>query len=87
MGADLNNIVKCQKLTDDHVQFLIYQILRGLKVSESPCIFSTWPWFPNLDRKLKVHNFNVEIDRGLGSTITSSKTEKVLCVGVELLFL
>ena len=32
MGADLNNIVKCQKLTDDHVQFLIYQILRGLKV-------------------------------------------------------
>lgn len=37
MGADLNNIVKCQKLTDDHVQFLIYQILRGLKVSP-PCI-------------------------------------------------
>lgn len=36
MGADLNNIVKCQKLTDDHVQFLIYQILRGLKVSEAP---------------------------------------------------
>ncbi|XP_005732746.1 mitogen-activated protein kinase 14A [Pundamilia nyererei] len=33
MGADLNNIVKCQKLTDDHVQFLIYQILRGLKKS------------------------------------------------------
>uniref|UniRef100_A0A4W5N156 mitogen-activated protein kinase n=1 Tax=Hucho hucho TaxID=62062 RepID=A0A4W5N156_9TELE len=32
MGADLNNIVKCQKLTDDHVQFLIYQILRGLKI-------------------------------------------------------
>uniref|UniRef100_A0A7N8X685 mitogen-activated protein kinase n=1 Tax=Mastacembelus armatus TaxID=205130 RepID=A0A7N8X685_9TELE len=31
MGADLNNIVKCQKLTDEHVQFLIYQILRGLK--------------------------------------------------------
>uniref|UniRef100_A0A673ZZ66 mitogen-activated protein kinase n=1 Tax=Salmo trutta TaxID=8032 RepID=A0A673ZZ66_SALTR len=31
MGADLNNIIKCQKLTDDHVQFLIYQILRGLK--------------------------------------------------------
>lgn len=35
MGADLNNIVKCQKLTDDHVQFLIYQILRGLKVGET----------------------------------------------------
>uniref|UniRef100_A0A7N8YLS0 mitogen-activated protein kinase n=1 Tax=Mastacembelus armatus TaxID=205130 RepID=A0A7N8YLS0_9TELE len=35
MGADLNNIVKCQKLTDEHVQFLIYQILRGLKYIHS----------------------------------------------------
>jgi len=33
MGADLNNIVRTQKLTDEHVQFLVYQILRGLKVS------------------------------------------------------
>ena len=33
MGADLNNIVKTQKLSDDHVQFLVYQILRGLKVN------------------------------------------------------
>ena len=32
MGADLNNIVKTQSLSDDHVQFLVYQILRGLKV-------------------------------------------------------
>lgn len=32
MGADLNNIVKFQKLSDEHVQFLIYQLLRGLKV-------------------------------------------------------
>lgn len=32
MGADLNNIVKCQALTDEHVQFLVYQLLRGLKV-------------------------------------------------------
>ncbi|NXW27776.1 MK11 kinase, partial [Phaetusa simplex] len=35
MGADLNNIVKCQKLTDDHIQFLIYQLLRGLKYIHS----------------------------------------------------
>jgi len=33
MGADLNSILKFQKLTDEHVQFLVYQILRGLKVS------------------------------------------------------
>lgn len=41
MGADLNNIVKCQKLTDDHVQFLIYQILRGLKVQATALSFIT----------------------------------------------
>ncbi|KAF2349996.1 Protein kinase domain [Trinorchestia longiramus] len=35
MGADLNNIVKTQKLSDDHVQFLIYQVLRGLKYIHS----------------------------------------------------
>uniref|UniRef100_A0A3Q2XI96 mitogen-activated protein kinase n=1 Tax=Hippocampus comes TaxID=109280 RepID=A0A3Q2XI96_HIPCM len=27
MGADLNNIVKFQRLSDEHVQFLIYQLL------------------------------------------------------------
>ncbi|KHJ46132.1 hypothetical protein D918_03796 [Trichuris suis] len=31
MGSDLGNILKIQQLTDDHVQFLVYQILRGLK--------------------------------------------------------
>lgn len=37
MGADLNNIVKFQKLSDEHVQFLIYQLLRGLKVALCSC--------------------------------------------------
>lgn len=35
MGADLNNIVRTQKLSDDHVQFLVYQIFRGLKYIHS----------------------------------------------------
>ena len=35
MGADLNNIVKTQKLSDDHVQFLVYQTLRGMKYVHS----------------------------------------------------
>ena len=35
MGADLNNILKTQSLTDEHVQFLVYQILRGLKYIHS----------------------------------------------------
>ena len=32
MGSDLNNILKQQALSDEHVQFLVYQIIRGLKV-------------------------------------------------------
>ncbi|VDD96803.1 unnamed protein product [Enterobius vermicularis] len=35
MGADLSNIMKIQRLSDDHIQFLIYQILRGLKYIHS----------------------------------------------------
>lgn len=35
MGADLNNIIRTQRLTDEHVQFLVYQMLRGLKYIHS----------------------------------------------------
>ena len=42
MGADLNNIIKFQSLSDDHVQFLVYQILRGLKVSRIASAFFTY---------------------------------------------
>ena len=55
MGADLNNIVKTQRLSDDHVQFLVYQILRGMKYVHSAGIihrvsnyskdYSTWIYF------------------------------------------
>ncbi|KAK1789478.1 hypothetical protein P4O66_015393 [Electrophorus voltai] len=51
MGADLNNIVKFQRLSDEHVQFLIYQLLRGLKtslkyISNLFGILSLSPFFP-----------------------------------------
>lgn len=32
MGTDLGKVMKMERLTEDRVQFLVYQMLRGLKV-------------------------------------------------------
>ena len=37
MESDLSEVIRTQKLTDEHIQFLIYQILRGLKVGKWVC--------------------------------------------------
>ena len=35
MGSDLHTILKYQQLSDGHVQWIVYQILRGLKYLHS----------------------------------------------------
>ena len=35
MDADLHKIIRSQKLSDDHCQYFLYQILRGLKFVHS----------------------------------------------------
>lgn len=32
MGTDLGKLMKLERLTEDRVQFLVYQMLNGLKV-------------------------------------------------------
>ncbi|KAE9553778.1 hypothetical protein FO519_002999 [Halicephalobus sp. NKZ332] len=53
MGADLSNILKIQRLSDDHIQFLIYQVLRALKYIHSAGI---------IHRDLKPSNIAVNED-------------------------
>ena len=60
MGADLNNIVKTQKLSDDHVQFLVYQILRGMKYVHSAGIIHR----VSSERQSNERKLNLILNRG-----------------------
>lgn len=53
MGADLSSVVKIQRLSDEHIQFLVYQILRALKYIHSAGI---------IHRDLKPSNIAVNED-------------------------
>ena len=56
MGADLKNIMMHERMSDDHVQFFIYQTLRGLKYVHSAGI---------IHRDLKPNNIAVNADLDL----------------------
>lgn len=39
MGTDLGKLMKLERLSEDRVQFLVYQMLKGLKVNETQMKF------------------------------------------------
>lgn len=52
MGTDLGKLMKMERLTEDRVQFLVYQMLRGLKVTGHKC-------FLNYQRKTRLIKFAI----------------------------
>lgn len=44
MSSDLNKIIKSQRLSDAHIRFLVYQILRGLKYIHSAGVIHRASW-------------------------------------------
>uniref|UniRef100_A0A0B7AIY3 mitogen-activated protein kinase n=1 Tax=Arion vulgaris TaxID=1028688 RepID=A0A0B7AIY3_9EUPU len=77
MDTDLHDILKCQALQDDHIKFLLYQILRGIKYIHSAGI---------IHRDLKPNNIgvnqNVELkilDFGLARSSAEEMTGYVVC--------
>lgn len=47
MGTDLSKIMKHEKLTEDRIQFLVYQMLKGLKVCQFYYYFDFTVFFPS----------------------------------------
>lgn len=41
MGTDLGKLMKLQRLSEEKIQYLVYQMLKGLKVEESDLIIYT----------------------------------------------
>lgn len=46
MGTDLGKLMKHETLSEDRIQFLVYQMLKGLKVSFPEVAIGRWVELP-----------------------------------------
>lgn len=46
MGTDLGKVMKMQRLSEEKIQYLVYQMLKGLKVLEWCVLYiiASWIW-------------------------------------------
>uniref|UniRef100_A0A3Q3GV82 mitogen-activated protein kinase n=1 Tax=Labrus bergylta TaxID=56723 RepID=A0A3Q3GV82_9LABR len=59
MGTDLGKLMKLERLTEDRVQFLVYQMLRGLKVHTTTNDLKPGNLAINPDCELKILDFGL----------------------------
>lgn len=46
MGTDLGKLMKHETLSEDRIQFLVYQMLKGLKVGFAEVAIGRWAELP-----------------------------------------
>jgi len=59
MGTDLSKIMKHEKLTEDRIQFLVYQMLKGLKVCRFYYCFDFTIVFPSKPLWKAIHTYHL----------------------------
>ena len=59
MGTDLGKLMKLQRLSEDKIQYLVYQMLKGLKVRSSCAINS----LSSVQEITHVHDFSIFLSK------------------------
>lgn len=54
MGTDLGKLMKLERLSEDRVQFLVYQMLKGLKVNTTTNTYACYQHADSIFQRISV---------------------------------